>query len=47
MISNFPVLPTAFDAFVGVLVKFCKVLPKLLVGGIDNVTILDGGELGC
>lgn len=41
-----PVLPPAFDAFVGVLIQVCEVLPQFLVGSIDNISILDGGELG-
>jgi hypothetical protein len=41
---DFAVFPSAFDAFVTVLVKIGKVLPKLLVGSIDNVSVLDGSE---
>jgi hypothetical protein len=47
VIFYFPVFATAFDAFVGVLVQVGKVLPQFLVGGIDDVSVLDRGELGC
>lgn len=44
---NPPVLATAFDALVGVLVERREVLPKFLVFLRDPVARADGGELLC
>jgi hypothetical protein len=45
--ADLSVFSAAFDAFVGVLVEVGKILPEFLVGGVDDVSIFDGGELGC
>jgi hypothetical protein len=39
------VFTPAFDAFVRILVQVGKVLPEFLVCRIDDVSVLDGGEL--
>jgi len=46
VVADFAIFAAALDAFVAVLVKVGEVLPKFLVGYIDNVTVLDGSELG-
>jgi len=45
--ADFTVLPSTFDALVAVLVKIGKVLPQLLVSSMNDISIFDGGELGC
>ncbi len=43
--GDLPVLATPLDAFVGVLVQRCKILPQFLVGGADGVSLADARKL--
>jgi hypothetical protein len=43
--ADFAVLAAAPDTLIAVLVQVGKVLPELLVGRMDDVAVLDGGEL--
>ena len=45
--ADLAVLATTLDSLVTVLVQVGEVLPQLLVSSMDNVAVLDGGELGC
>ena len=45
MRADLAILAAALDAFVTILVQVGEVLPQLLVGCMDNVAVLDGGEL--
>lgn len=45
--ADFSVFSSALDTFVGVLVEVGKILPEFFVGSVDDVSILNGGELGC
>ena len=42
--DDFSILPTTFDALVGVFVESGKVFPEFLVGRGYRITILHGGE---
>lgn len=44
--DDLAILATTFDTLIAILVKIGKVFPELLVSGMDNISILDGGELG-
>jgi hypothetical protein len=44
--ANLAILTTTLDSFVAILVQIGEVLPQFLVSSMDDVSILDGGELG-
>lgn len=44
--ANLAILATTLDSFVAILVQVGEVLPQFLVSSMDNVSILDRGELG-
>lgn len=42
--AYFSVFAAAFDAFVAVFVEVGEVFPEFFVGGVDDVSVFDGGE---
>jgi hypothetical protein len=44
--ADFAILATTLDTFVAILIQIGEVLPELLIGGMDDVSVLDGSELG-